>query len=295
MNEVKEKKIKGPVTRIISFIVVIVLVAVSLFAFTEKIPQGHVGVVYSLNGGVKDKVLTEGLKIVMPWQEVTLYSVATEQFYLSKDSREGSESDESFDVQCSDGAVNVDLTVQYSFEKSDVDDVFKRYRGKSGQEIMEDIMRAKIKAWCSEVTKDFTTMQVHLTNKSTVNKQLTAYVKERANTYGVLIEEVAISQSRVPKDVAKAIQDRQKIAQELEKQKLELQKTEIAKQQAQLEAERRLIEAKGEAEANKIIQQSMSPELMNYKATMEYLKKWDGKRPNVETTNGNGLIVDVGK
>jgi len=138
-------------------------------------------------------------------------------------------------------------------------------------------------------------MQVHLTNKATVNKELTAYVKERANTYGVLIEEVAISQSRVPKEVAKAIQDRQKIAQELEKQKLELQKTEIAKQQAQLEAERRIIEAKGDAEANKIIQQSMSPELMNYKATMEYLKKWDGKRPNVETTNGNGLIVDVGE
>ena len=34
---------------------------------------------------------------------------------------------------------------------------------------------------------------------------------------------------------------------------------------------------------------------MNYKATMEYLDKWDGKRPNVESNGGNGIIVDVGK
>lgn len=276
-------------------IVSLVVVVIGFTLFTEKIPQGYVGVVYSLNGGVKQTVLNEGLRVVMPWQEVTLYSVATEQFYLSKNKKEGSKGDESFDVQCSDGAVNVDLTVQYSFDKNNVPDVFKRYRGKSGEEIMNDIMRGKIKAWVTEVTKDYTTMEVYLTEKAEVNDKLTRYMQQNAEEYGIVIEEAALSRTSVPKNVEAAIRDRQAIAQEIEKQKLALQKTKIAKEQTQLEAERRIIEAKGEAEANKIIQQSMNKDLMNYKATMKYLEKWNGKRPNVESNGGNGLIVDVGK
>lgn len=293
----KSSVFKKPVIspKLSKLIVLLGTIFIGFILFTEKIPQGYVGVVYSLNGGVKRNVLNEGLRIIMPWQEVTLYSVATEQFYLSKNTKEGNKGNDSFDVQCSDGAVNVDLTIQYSFDKNNVPSVFKRYRGKSGEEIMNDIMRGKIKAWATEVTKDYTTMEVYLTEKAEVNDSLTKYLQKNAEQYGIVIEEAALSRTSVPKNVEAAIRDRQAIAQEIEKQKLALQKTKIAKEQTQLEAERRIIEAKGEAEANKIIQQSMNKDLMNYKATMEYLDKWDGKRPHVESNGGSGLIIDVGK
>lgn len=40
--------------------VIIVFALIMLALCTEKIPAGYVGVQYSINGGVKDEVLTQG-------------------------------------------------------------------------------------------------------------------------------------------------------------------------------------------------------------------------------------------
>ena len=55
----------------------------------EKIAPGYVGVVYSVNGGVQDDILTQGWKWVGPGKKVIKYSVATEQMYLSADEKDG--------------------------------------------------------------------------------------------------------------------------------------------------------------------------------------------------------------
>ena len=74
---------KGVVGSIVTG-VVIVLVIICGFACTERVPAGYVGVVYNMNGGVEDEVLTQGWKIVSPTKNVTLYSIALEQSYMTK-------------------------------------------------------------------------------------------------------------------------------------------------------------------------------------------------------------------
>ena len=77
---------------ILAGIILIGGVAGSLIC-TEKIPAGYVGVQYSMSGGIKDEILTQGWHIVSPTKKVTLYSVATETFVMSQDERAGSKDD----------------------------------------------------------------------------------------------------------------------------------------------------------------------------------------------------------
>ena len=95
---------------------VIVVGAVSVAICTEKVPAGYVGVQYSMSGGISDEVLSQGWHIVSPTKKVSLYSVATEQLFMSADEKEGSKDDDSFDVVCKDGVLNVDFEMSYSFE-----------------------------------------------------------------------------------------------------------------------------------------------------------------------------------
>lgn len=98
--------------------VIVTLIVLSMC--TTKIKPGYVGVVYSLNGGIKGQVLTQGLHVVNPLYKVTSYSVATEQGYLSADSKEGASGDDSFLIPTSDGkqltliwSILIILTVSY--------------------------------------------------------------------------------------------------------------------------------------------------------------------------------------
>lgn len=49
---------------------VIIVGGVLLALSTHKIKPGYVGVVYNLRGGIQDNVLTQGLRIVSPFQKV---------------------------------------------------------------------------------------------------------------------------------------------------------------------------------------------------------------------------------
>ncbi|MGL5354473.1 MAG: SPFH domain-containing protein, partial [Clostridium sp.] len=62
-----------------------------IFLGSHIIKPGYVGIVYSLNGGVENTVLSQGYKFKLPFfKKVTQYPISTQQAYLSADSKEGS-------------------------------------------------------------------------------------------------------------------------------------------------------------------------------------------------------------
>lgn len=46
-----------------------------------KIPAGYVGIVYNIQDGVSNEVLSQGLHLVAPTKKVTTYSIGIEQSY----------------------------------------------------------------------------------------------------------------------------------------------------------------------------------------------------------------------
>lgn len=263
----------------------ILVVGVAGVTCTEVISQGHVGAVYDkFKNGVQDYTLDEGIHFVAPWQKVNEFPISVETVYMSADEKEGSDGNESIVVSCNDGSLDADLTFSYRFDVKDIPSVQRKYRGKTGKEIMDTVLRGQLRSWISEVTKDYSTMEVHLTQKEAVNAKLTQHLNKKAEKYGVKFENVSLAETRASAKVQKAIEKRQEISQEVEQQRLRLEKAEVAKQQAQLEADKKIIEAEGERKANEIKAQGLDSRILEQMK----IEKWDGKLPI--STDGNSII-----
>ena len=262
--------------------VIVVSVAIGASTCIEKVPAGYVAGQFSMNGGVKDEVLSPGWHLVSPTIKASKYSTATEQLYMSKDKREGSKEDDSFDITCKDGKLNADFEMSYSFNAEDIPKVMKRYRGMSGEDIINTVVRGKLKTYINEETSKFTVMDAHLEKKGELNKAIFERLKKELKEYGVIVESANLSQTRPDEKLAKAIAERSEANQKLEKIKLDAQiieqEAENKRIKAQGEADAALIKAKGEADANRELERSLTPELIE----LEKIKAWDGKLPQVQ-------------
>ena len=257
----------------------------------EMIKPGYVGIIYSMNGGIKGDVLNQGLNFVSPIAKVRQYSVATEQAYLSRDKKEGSKDDDSFMIPTSDGkTVNVDLEFSYHFDVDKLPETFTRFKGQSGKDIEETFIRGKMKAWTSEVSSQFSVLDIYGEKRAELNRAVLDHVSNKFNEYGIIVDSVNFSRIELDGQTAEAIQQRINKQQELETAKIEKQKTEIEAErkviEAQGQADAEIIKAKGESEANKELQQSLTPELLK-KLELEARMKhgW-------VTVNGGTPIVD---
>lgn len=271
---------------------VIVVGAVSVAICTEKVPAGYVGVQYSMSGGISDEVLSQGWHIVSPTKKVSLYSVATEQLFMSADEKEGSKDDDSFDVVCKDGVLNVDFEMSYSFDAEKVPNIFSRYRGMSGDDIINNVIRGKIKTYTNEVTSQFTVLEAHMEKKGELNRMLTEHLRNMLADFGVEVESATLSRTTASAEVEASITKRTTTAQELEAEKQKQEKValeaETKRIQAQGEADALLIKAQAEAEANKLLEESISDNLIRMKEA-EARMEWGW----VEVQGATSVITDT--
>ena len=259
---------------------------------TEKVPAGYVGVQYSMSGGISDEVLNQGWHIVSPTKKVSLYSVATEQLFMSADEKEGSKDDDSFDVVCKDGVLNVDFEMSYSFDAEKVPNIFSRYRGMSGDDIINNVIRGKVKTYTNEVTSQFTVLEAHMEKKGELNRMLTEHLRNMLADFGVEVESATLSRTTASAEVEASITKRTTTAQELEAEKQKQEKValeaETKRIQAQGEADALLIKAQAEAEANKLLEQSISDNLIRMKEA-EARMEWGW----VEVQGATSVITDT--
>ena len=246
------------------------------FASTEKIKNGHVGVVYSINGGVKDEVLGQGLKFVGIGKKVIQYSVRTQQLYMSRDEQEGSKNDDSLNIGTQGGTVNADFEMSYSFNPETVANVYKKYGGLSGKEIVDGIVRGRIRGLVNEVTSRYSVADVYIDKKQEVNEAITNHLQENLSEIGITVERSSLSEVRPDEQIMSTIKDKaimqEELAVEEKKQEKVALEAETKRIEAQGEADKKLIEAQAEADANKLLEQSITPELIKMKEAEARLK-----------------------
>lgn len=252
-------------------VVVLFFAFVGMMLFTERIPNGYCGVQYSMNGGVKDEVLNQGWHIVSPTVKVKEFTVSNEQLILSKDSRDGSETDESFNVSTADNAsISISFQMTYKFIQDDLVDTYKKFRGMSGEDIVNNRVSTVLKSKISEITTDYSMMDIYSGNRSEINNKITEYLNKEFNkAYGIEVIDASIIdvhpdaqlQQTIDARVT-ALQNKQKAEAEQETAKVEAATALI---KAQNEADIEITKAKAEAEANKIIAESITQNLIDMK------------------------------
>lgn len=284
---------KGTVGAIASGIVIVAII-IGIFMCVERIPAGYVGVIYNMNGGIEDETLTQGWHIVSPTKKVTLYSIGIEQSYLTATDDGDSEDDDSFEVPSKDGkGLWVDETFTYRFDENKVTDIFTRFKGRSGKEMLKTFIKPNVMTWTKEVTAKYYVTEILGEQRGMLNQTLSDYLKNKFEPYGIIIETASLIDIRPDDETKSAIQKKVTAQQELELANIERNTAKVnaekekevaqinaktAKIQAESKAEIVKIEADAEAQANKKVAESLTPELIE---KIKY-DKWNGELPYIQ-------------
>lgn len=260
----------GFVGSIILGLVLIVGVIIGLTSI-ERIPVGYEGVVYSMHGGVQDETLTQGWHFVAPTKKVKEFTVSNEQLILTKDKRDGSKENESFKVSTSDNAsIAISFQMSYKYDEEKLVETYKKFKGMDGETIVENRVRTVLKSKVSEITTDYSMMEIYSGNRSEINNKLTEYLNEEFHeAYGLIVLDASIIDVHPDDQLKTAIDERVTALQKAEQAKAEQETAKIEAETALIKAQNaadiKITDANAEAEANKIIAASITEELIKMK------------------------------
>ena len=258
----------------------------------EYIGTGKVGVVYTMRGGVQDDTLDTGVHFISPFEKVKEFTVANEQIILSKDDRDESEGDESFKVATADDAsISISFQMSYRYNPDTVVDTYKKFKGMDGEDIVEKRVKTVLKSEVSEITTDYSLMDIYSGNRAEINDRLTEYLnKQFTKDYGINVLNASIIDVHPDKQLKKAINNRvaalqekqqaeaeqEKVKVEAETKKIQAEKeAEVNKIKSESDAEIQITKAKAEAEANRLLSESITENLIKMKeAEARYKNGW---------------------
>lgn len=256
----------------IALAVILVIGLICGLMCIEKVPVGYEGVVYSMAGGVQDETLTQGWHLVAPNKRVNLFTVANEQLVLTKDSRDGSEEDESFNVSTADDAsISISFQMSYRYIPADLVSTYKKFKGMDGERIVNSRVRTVLKSKISEVTTNYSMMDIYSGNRSKINNEITKCLNDAfKKEYGIEVISASIVDVHPDERLQKTIEDRvtalQKKQQAQAEQETAKVEAETKKIKAQADADAMIIAAQAEADAYRIKSAEITDNL---------LKKWE--------------------
>jgi regulator of protease activity HflC (stomatin/prohibitin superfamily) len=272
----------------------LITILIVLSSACKRIDAGHVGLVVKLYGsekGVQDVTEATGWVWYNPFTtQIYEFPTFVQNAVFTRDGVEGSRANEEFRVTTKDGlVVSFDVSMNYRVAPNKAAEIFKKYR-KPLEELDKTIMRNYMRDAYNKVSGNYTAEQLY-ENKVQFQTESENEIKSFLSKEGFIVEQVVLlNELRLPQGVVDNInakinarQIALKKEQEVAQEKAEAQK-EIEKAKGYAEAMRIRVEA--EAEYNKKLAESISPNLIEY----EKIKKWNGQTPTV-VGSGGGLII----
>lgn len=278
------------------------LLGVSLLSLAAcgKVPAGNVGVkVYLLGGskGVDQETLSPGRYFIGWNEELYLFPTFTQNTAWTAGSNPelGSANDESIAFQSKEGmVVSADIGISYRIEPDKVPLVFQKYR-RGVEEITDTYLRNMVRdALVSESSK-LPVEAVYGEGKTALMAKVEENVRAQVRDIGIVIERIYwVGNLVLPGEVTASINAKLQATQKAQQRRNEVEqsKAEADKiiEEARGEAESIKLKAIAQSEANKRINESLTDELVRYKA----LEKWDGVLPRM-TGGGAVPFIDVDK
>lgn len=210
--------------------------------------------------------------------KVKEFTIGNEQLILSKDKRDGSEGDDSFKVATSDDAsISISFQMSYRYKPETVVDTYKKFKGMDGEAIVEQRVKTVLKSKISEITTDYSMMNLYSGNRSEINNKITEYLnKEFGSAYGIEVLDASIIDVHPDDKLKEAIDARVKALQEKQQAEAEQEKVKVQKEtekmQAAADAEIVVTKAKAEAEANRLKSESITDELIRMKEAEAHMQ-----------------------
>ncbi len=238
----------------------------------DYIEPGQVGVKVTTSGGdrgVQRSLLDPGRHWIGFTERLYTFPTFVQNYVWDRAQTPQSPGDESIDFQSREGAnINSDFGIQYTFDRNRIPDIVARYR-MGAMEITRQTLRNEVRDALVSAASSRRIEDLIGEGKNAFMDEVLRAVQERMGPHGIMVDNVyAVGRFRLAAETEAAINRRIAAAQETEQRR---QQVETARQ----EAERQRIEAEGQAAANRIVAESITPELVQYMAT----QKWNGQLP----------------
>lgn len=268
------------------FLVVLALVG-GLMSYNQ-VPEGQVGIEKKW-GATTGDAYQPGPHFVRPLAvSVVELPVRPQSYTMSATKGEGNkQGSDAVEVLTKNGVeVAVDITVRYRLNENQSVNFYEQWG--SMQQVENRLIRPTVRAQLRTRGGAIPTSEIYTASgQEKLRQSVTKVLKEEFGDESLVLEEVQIRRIRLPGEYQRAVNEK-----EIRKQ--EVQKKQYAIEESRKEAERKRIEARGQADANRILASSLTDEVLTSKK-IKAIRNSEGDVIYIPTNEG-GLIrtVDVG-
>jgi regulator of protease activity HflC (stomatin/prohibitin superfamily) len=202
------------------------------------IPAGSVGV-QDFQGKISDLPLPAGVHPINPFADIIQFSTRLRDLKeeIAATSKEGL-------------ALGIDISIQYRIDPAKAATIYKNI----GIEERE-ILISRFRSISREIVSGYPAEAVYATKREEISLKLADKLRSQLAPLGFIVDEALLRNVKVPETLQAAIQQRLKSEQE------NLQMKSVLEKETQ-EADRKRIEARGRADAQKILADGLTPAVL---------------------------------
>lgn len=280
-----EKAIPGAVA-VIGALIGTGLVVFSCF-FTQGVGQS--AVLVSWTGEIAGTNSSQGLQSKAPWQHAVQFDVRNQRAVYAgdggSDNSGGTADGPQITVQDADGvSSNLDIAVTYSIQPQAVQGIYTNYRDEEG--LKSRVIANDIRSVVRSVPGAYHTLEL-LTKRNDVNAAMQKALEQKWAAKGLTVNEVTLQEIRVPDSVKAAYESAQKSQIKVQQAQNDLAATKVSAQQ-------QVVQAQAAAQANKILEKSLTPQVLKQHA-LDTLKQVAEHGNTVVVPQDFNGFINVGK
>lgn len=258
-------------------IIGVVLALIITNATFLTIDTGHRGILFKpFSGGLDTKnIYGEGFHVVAPWNKMYVYDIRINEEF------------EKMDVLSKNG-LNIEVELSYRFAASPTD--VGMLHQEIGPDYVSRIIKPEIRSATREVIGQYLPEELYSTKREAIQDEIFTKTSQAIGTKHIVLDAVLIRSVQLPEKLKNAIE------QKLEEEQLAFQ-YEFKLDRERKDAERRIIEAKAKADANTILNASLTDRILKDKgieATLDLAKSENAKIVIIGESGKGGLPLILG-
>ena len=245
MNQFNQGTTEIPFRKIRPFIILgfliifLVLFGNRMFIILQPTEKGVI--FYKFGSGLDvENVYSEGLSVIMPWNEMLRFDISEQKL------------EEGMDVLSSNGlSITVDVSVRFRPKPEEVGRLYQKFKS----DYTGTLVRQELRSAVRRIIGRYTAEELYSTKREEIERKISEITFQIFDKNFVDLKALLIRSVKLPSTIKDAIETKLEQEQEFRAYQFRLQKEKS-------EAERKKIAAEGEATANQIINSSLTQELL---------------------------------
>ena len=246
----------------------VIVAGLGLFSLTSTsctvVRQGEVGVKRKL-GRYSNNTYTSGLRVYNPFiATIVKVSTQTENLEIQTDipSKEGL-------------TIRSDVSILYQVMQRDAPELLRNI----GLDYEETVILPVFRSAIADVSARYYAKDMHSGNRAEIENVVRDLMMKHLKEKGILVEAVLLKSIQLPRSLANAIEDKLEAEQQA-------QRMEFVLQRERQDAERKRISAEGTRDANKIISEGLTENILQFKAIEAWLSLSQSQNAKVIISSG---------